>query len=88
MIGLIKFRKTVIAVMVCNRLRKKLDNQLEMKTIKSLGAGLELLKQSFTRFVSSTDAEQLVQNDHINRHLLKIFSPKDFYNRNLFMLEA
>ena len=89
--SVIKFRRVVISILVCNRLKKKQfmrTTETDFKTIQKLAEGLSNCKQMFNRSISAHNVDEILTNANVRQSLIKIFNSKDFYNHHLFELET
>lgn len=82
-----KFRRAVIAVLVCNRLKKRqimIPTEYDLNLITKLNEGLSNSKQNLNRSISSQNVDEILSNLTVRESLIKIFNSKDYFNQNLF----
>lgn len=75
--------------MFLNKMKKnERSKKGSSSTADVLNKGLLNLKQDINRSISEDNIDIILNNDQIFDTVIKIFSPKDFFNRGLLKIES
>ena len=95
-LSLIKFRRTVIAVLFVKKLQRTQKPSKsshpasltpDFTLIDMLNRGLQTLKQEINRQITQQNIDAILGHPVLFENVIKIFNSKDYYNKKLFDLE-